>query len=219
MPGEIDPIVHTISLPIAMVLAGFFAIAMYNCIEIYISILHTFRHWRGLYFWSCLSANTGIPLVALSTLLRFFDLAAGEPMSIFYILGWWLMVTGQAFVLYSRMHLVVHDPAKLLCLLRMIIAVFVMVQLPTSGVFVFINYKRNPGAGAIKAFDIFEKLQLTVFAVQETILSGMYVYESSKTLKPLVITKGPRVLRLFHEFVGLFIVVVALDLSLGKYSL
>jgi hypothetical protein len=219
MTGETGPIVDTVSLPIAMVIAGFFAISIYNSIEIYISIFRTFRHRQGLYFWSAISANTGIPLAAISTLLRFFDLAPTAPMSILYVLGWWIMVTGQALVLYSRMHLVMTDPKKLRWLLCMIVGAFVGAQLPTSVLFIFINFENRPGRGTIIAFDIVEKVQLAVFTLQESILSGMYVYEASRTLKPLEVIKGPRIQKLFHELVGLFTLVVALDVSLGKCKL
>ncbi|KAI3317504.1 hypothetical protein HD806DRAFT_550452 [Xylariaceae sp. AK1471] len=214
MPGETGPIVNTVSLPIAMVIAGFFAIAVYNSIEIYISIFRTFRRRQGLYFWSAITANTGIPLVAISALLRLFGLAPRGPMSILYALGWWIMVTGQALVLYSRLNLVMMDPRKLRWLLRMIVGVFLGVQLPTSILFVFNNFKDNPDRRTIIAFDVIQKVQLAVFTIQESILSGLYVYEASRTLKLMKVIKGPQIQKLFHELMGLFVLVVALDISL-----
>ncbi|KAI1817610.1 hypothetical protein GGS20DRAFT_506967 [Poronia punctata] len=214
MPGETGPIIDTIPLSIQMVLGGCFGIAVYNSIEIYISIFRTFARPQGLYFWSAIAANTGIPLVALSTLLRDFGLAPAGPMAIIYVFGWWLMVTGQSFVLYSRMHLVMSDPRKLRWLLYMIISAFIVFQLTTSVLFVFVNFEKTPDHGAIVAFDIIERTQLVAFTLQESLLSGLYVYESADTLKPMEITKGYRVRRLFHELVGLCVLVCALDVSL-----
>ncbi|KAI0395690.1 hypothetical protein F5Y17DRAFT_183655 [Xylariaceae sp. FL0594] len=214
MPGETEPIINKVPLSIEMVMAGCFGIAVYNSLEVYISVFQTFRRRNGLYFWSAMLANTGIPLVSISTLLRFFDVAPIGPMTAIYILGWWLMVTGQSFVLYSRMHLVIHDPRQLRWLLCMIIASFLVLQLSTSVLFLYINFERHPSHGAIVAFDVIEKVQIVGFTLQESFLSGLYVYEASSTLKPIAITKGERVRKLFREIIALCVVVIALDISL-----
>ncbi|KAI0475190.1 integral membrane protein [Xylariaceae sp. FL0804] len=225
MPGETGPILGAVSLPVAMVIAGFFALAIYNSVEVFFFIFTRFRPQRGrrgLYFWSLLAANTGIPLHATAALLRFFALAPSLPMCVLIDVGWWLMVTGQALVLYGRLHLVVGDPRKLRWALAAIAAAFVALQLPTSALFLAANVDAE-GNGlvdvarrgrVVRAFNVLEKTQLATYAVLETALSGLYVYEAGSVLKPMEITKGPRVRTLFRQLVGLFVLVAVLDITL-----
>ncbi|GAP83794.1 putative integral membrane protein [Rosellinia necatrix] len=214
MPGETGPIIDKISLPIAMLIGGFFAIAIYNSIEIYISIFRRFPRRRGLYFWSMVCANTGIPVLSIFSLLRYFNITAPGPTSVPVDIGWWLMVTGQSFVLYSRLHLVVGDSRKLRWLLCMIFAVCLFIQLPSSVLFTVISFGSATKSRTITAFTSVETAQLVTVSLQESILSGVYVYACSSTLKTMEIIKGPKVRRMLYELIGLFIVVAALDISL-----
>src|ERR1700737_3865512 len=111
MAGETGPI--SVSLSVALIIAGFFAISCYNVIEIIIFIFNTFKRRNGLYFWSMLVASLGIPIHAVAVLLRFFGLAPDFFMCVVTVVGWYAMVTGQAVVLYSRLHLVVRDDKKI----------------------------------------------------------------------------------------------------------
>ncbi|KAI0597153.1 hypothetical protein F4775DRAFT_561715 [Biscogniauxia sp. FL1348] len=215
MAGETGPVLDVVSLPIAMLIAGFLAIACYNSVEIYIFILRTFRRRNGLYFWSMLAANSGIPLHSVSSLLRYFSLAPNTPMTVLVVLGWWLMVTGQSVVLYSRLHLVVGEPRKLRYVAAMIAAVFITLQLPTSVLFIATNAMNlKDGNPLVSTFNVFEKTQLAVFTLQESIISGLYVYEASTALKHMEVIKGRKVRMLFRELVALFILVVVLDITL-----
>ncbi|TGJ84696.1 hypothetical protein E0Z10_g4084 [Xylaria hypoxylon] len=216
MAGETGPIADTVSLSISMVIAGLFAISVYNSLEIYISIYRTFRRRQGLYFWSAICANTGIPILSVSSLLRFFALAPAGPMSIVIDIGWWMMVTGQSLMVYSRLHLVIGDPRKLRWLLCMVIGMFLFVQVPVGILFIANNYYRGPNMETpiTTVFDGTEKTQLVVLSLQEVILSGLYVYEWANMRKQIEITKGRKVQTMFHELVTLFVVVVALDISL-----
>lgn len=45
-------------------------------------------------------------------------------------ISWWCMVTGQALVLYSRLHLVVRDKRKIRWVLVMIITNFFILHIP-----------------------------------------------------------------------------------------
>ena len=207
---------HQSRLSIEMVIGGCFGIAVYNSIEVYISICRTFRRKHGLYFWSAIAANTGIPIASIAILFRLFDIGPIGPMTGVYVLGWWLMVTGQSLVLYSRLHLVMTDPRRLHWILFMIIADFFIFHVSTSVALLFISIETNPSREAIAAFDVIEKTHLVVFTLQETLLSGLYVYEASGTLKPMAVTKGNKVRRVFQELIALCVVIVGLDISLGK---
>lgn len=218
MPGETGGVSDEISRPIAMTMGGLYAIGLYNSFEIYLFIFRRFPRRRGLYFWSMLCANTGVPLNSTFTLLRTYGVAPPGPLSFGMNIGWWLMVTGQSFVLYSRLHLLIGNPRSLRWLLCMIVTVFLFLQVPVAALLVVISYKPNNKGLKENVFDRIEIAQLITLSIQEAILSGMYVYTSSNTLKPMEIIKGPKVRRLLYQLIALFVVVVALDISLSKYK-
>lgn len=93
MAGESGPV--EVSRPIAMVIAGLFALACWNVLQILVSIINTFKRRRGLYFWSMVIATLGILVHALSTFLRYFALAPNFPMCVLICISWYSMVTGQ----------------------------------------------------------------------------------------------------------------------------
>lgn len=203
----------------AMIVGGLFAIAVYNSLEIYFFIFRTFHRRRGMYFWSMLCANTGIPILSVFNLLRYFSITPAGPTSILINIGWWLMVTGQACVLYSRLHLVIGSPRKLRWVLCMVAAIFLCFQVPTAIIFSVISFKKKRKTRVTAAFDAIEIAQLVAFTLEESLLSGLYVYASRRTLKPMMIIRGPKVRALLHELAWLFVLVVVLDLSLGKCRL
>lgn len=92
MVGETGPI--TASLAINMTIAGFFAVACYNCVEILISLLDRFKRRDGLYFWSMLTATLGIVLHSIVVLLRYYSLGPNFPLAVLTCVGWYAMVTG-----------------------------------------------------------------------------------------------------------------------------
>ena len=49
------------------------ALALYNCCEMVLLIVSTFKKWRGLYFWSLVLCNTGVFLYTLGMLLTYFE--------------------------------------------------------------------------------------------------------------------------------------------------
>ncbi|KAI1173038.1 hypothetical protein F4777DRAFT_478322 [Nemania sp. FL0916] len=214
MPGETGAVLDMISLPMAMILAGLFGICLYNSIEIYLYIFGTFRRFRGLYFWSMLAANTGIPIHAIFSVLRYFEVAPSGPMAICINVGWWLMAMGQALMLYSRLHLLICDPRKLRWVLCIIAGVFLCVQIPTATLFAVISFRDSTKMDAPDSYDAIEIVELVALALEESLLSGLYVFASRHTLKPMMLLKGPKVRKLLRELLGLFVLVVALDVSL-----
>jgi hypothetical protein len=150
MAGETGPI--SVSLATAMVIAGFFAVAVYNTFEITICLFSIFRKRRGLYFWSILVATLGILVHSIAVLLRFFALAPNLLMCVFTVLGWWAMVTGQSVVLYSRLGLVVSEVWKTRLVASMITMNFFILHIPVSILFLASN-TANP-APYINAFNV-----------------------------------------------------------------
>ena len=99
------------SLTLKVFISFFAGLAMYNAVELTFMIFLTFQRYRGLYFWSLLLSGIGIIPYALGFLLKFMNLAPGNLkwLAIFFLtIGWYPMITGQALVLWSRLHLIVH---------------------------------------------------------------------------------------------------------------
>ncbi|KAI0472412.1 hypothetical protein F4859DRAFT_515258 [Xylaria cf. heliscus] len=214
MPGETGSILDTLTLRKAMMIGGFFGVAVYNSFELYITIFRTFRRRRGLYFWSAICANTGIPVTSLFVMLRYLNIGPAGPFALIINFTWWVMVNSQSLMLYSRLHLVMGDPRKLRWVLWMIISTFVTLQVPTGTLFAIISFRHKSKSPETVAFDALDLTQLAVLGVQESALSGLYLYASRRTLKPMEIIKGPRVRKLLRELVGLLVLVIALDISL-----
>ncbi|KKK25001.1 hypothetical protein P175DRAFT_0444984 [Aspergillus ochraceoroseus IBT 24754] len=193
------------------VLVIFIALACYNVFELVVLVLSTFRHWKGLYFWSLLlSGCLGVVPYSVGFLLKFFSGADSTFSVTILTIGWWTMVTGQAFVLYSRLHLVIRDERMLRRVLYMIIANIFLLHVPTTILTYGSNiFHRNPLF--VKGYNIMEKIQMTGFTVQEIIISGLYVWETTRMLH-LGSNRENR--KIMHQLVGINVSIVIMDLVL-----
>lgn len=130
-PNLDNPQTYGINLPTAMVIAAFCGIAWVNTLEMQVRIFLTFKRFSGLYFWSLLAASWGCAIHALGfVFLDFWIITNAHAVGVMIGVSWWSMVTGQALVLYSRLHLVVRDTRKVRWVLIMIITNFVILHLP-----------------------------------------------------------------------------------------
>lgn len=130
--GETGGLEQT-TLPLAMTLSAFTAIAWYNVIDLNVLIWLTFKRRRGLYFYSLLASSWGIMIYALAFLMKFFQVWKNNYVSVTFItIGWYAMVTGQSLVLYSRLHLVIRDKSKIRWVLYMIIIDVFLFHFPTT---------------------------------------------------------------------------------------
>ena len=126
-----NPKTYGLNLPTAMVIAAFCAIAWVNTIELQGRIWLTFKSYSGLYFWSLVLSSLGCAFHALGFIfLDFLIIRQNNAVGIIIGVSWWCMVTGQALVLYSRLHLVVRDERKIRWVLIMIITNFFILHLP-----------------------------------------------------------------------------------------
>ncbi|KAB8213025.1 hypothetical protein BDV33DRAFT_230682 [Aspergillus novoparasiticus] len=164
-------------------IAAFIAVAWYNAIELIILIFKSFTHYNGIYFWSMLiSAGVGIPLYSVGFLVKFFDLTSAIWLSITLVtIGWWAMVTGQAFVLYSRLHLILQNPMILRLVLNMIVANIFLLHVPTTVLSYAANFSGSHSY--VTAYNVMERIQVAGFCVQELIISGLYMWETYRMLK------------------------------------
>lgn len=114
-------------------------LSIYNAVELAVMVFLTFRQYRGLYFYSLLVAGLAIIPYELGFCLDLLSITPGASRwaAISLItLGWWPMVTGQAVVLWSRLHLILMGE-KRDRIIRwtgwMIVINVVILHLPTTG--------------------------------------------------------------------------------------
>jgi hypothetical protein len=195
-----------------MLIAGFFAIACYNSLELLISLFSRFRRHRGLYFWSMLIATLGIVLHSIVVLLRYHGLGPNFALAVLTCLGWYSMVTGQSVVLYSRLHLVVPYKEKTRWVLTMIIVNFFILHIPVTILFLGSNSRES--GSFIKAFQIYERIQLAGFCIQESAISGFYIWEAMQGLNWVFAVKGPKERRIIRQLIVVNVLAILLDASL-----
>ncbi|KAF5020129.1 hypothetical protein F66182_7840 [Fusarium sp. NRRL 66182] len=195
-----------------MTIAGLFAIACYNCVEILISLLHRFKRHDGLYFWSMIVATLGIILHSIVVLLRYYSLGPNFLLCVLTCIGWYGMVTGQSVVLYSRLHLIVEDRSRTRWVLYMIIINFCILHVPTT--ILFLGSNTRDSSRYLEAFNVYERIQLAGFCIQETIISGLYIWETSRGLKPIFAVKKAMERKIIRYLIIVNVLVILLDISL-----
>ncbi|MCJ1294559.1 hypothetical protein MMC34_006117 [Xylographa carneopallida] len=202
------------NIPTYMAIAAFTAVAWFNVIELNVQVFMTFKRHRGLYFWSLIISSYGCILHALGFLLKFFQLTDNDFLSVTIItIGWYAMVTGQAIVLYSRLHLVVREHRVLRGVLIMIIVDAICFHIPTTVLTYGSN--SNNSASFINAFNVMERLQMTAFSIQEFIISGIYVYSTIKLLRPVY---HGRTRRVMMQLIWINLTIIAMDVVLLTFE-
>ncbi|KAJ6096366.1 hypothetical protein N7486_007112 [Penicillium sp. IBT 16267x] len=163
-------------------LTVFLAIALYNSIELLVLIFASFRRWQGLYFWSLLLATVlGVVPQSVSFLLKYFGIAPLWLSLTLSTIGWYFMVTGQAFVLFSRLNIVVQDLTISHRVRAMIIIDAIVLHVPTTVLTYGTNFIQTPVWA--QAYSIMERIELTGFSLQEFIISGLYIYKAVQILR------------------------------------
>lgn len=180
------------SFPIAMLMSALLSIAFFCVLELFVWIFSTFRQRRGLYFWSLIVATSGIALNGLGYTLKFFQVTTEDLFSVTLVcLGWTCMVTGQSIVLYSRLHLVVSNDKLLRTTLILIVINALAIHVPVTALVYGVNSPEPDRF--VKPYEIYERAQLIVFALQEAFMSGLYIYYAKDVLTTLdEVRKRPR---------------------------
>jgi hypothetical protein len=199
------------SIPLRFTIATFLGVAMYNSIELAILVFVTFTRYRGLYFWSLFIAGVvGVLPYSVGFLLKYFNILESlYPALVLLSVGWWIMITGQSFVLYSRLHLVVRNEKVLRRVLIMIIADVFLLHLPTT-ILTFGSNSANEKPW-LHPYGVYEKIQMTGFCIQEFILSTLYIWETIKMLRE---SPEPDSRRIMYQLITINILFIAMDLAL-----
>ncbi|KAL1640387.1 hypothetical protein SLS58_007060 [Diplodia intermedia] len=198
---------------LSLVMIAFLAIALFNAAELIVMVLITFKRYSGLYFWSVLVAAGGIPIYCLGFTLKFFvtDVPNMNYIGLaFVIVGWIPMVTGQSLALYSRLNLVVHDHRKLRWVLWMIIVNGCAFHGATTG----LAFAAEGSTRMASIYSAYEKAELLAFAVQECTISGLYIYETWKILRPTSAAQGKRITAVRRNLICVNVIVILLDMAL-----
>ena len=219
--GTTNAPLDSTNLAIHMAIAAFTGIAWANVVELNLAVYMIFKRKRGLYFWSVVLCIQGIALHSLGFLLKLYGVVSLYQVTITIVtVGWYLMVTGQSLVLYSRLHLVVSDTRIVRAVLCMIAWNAVTLHLPTT----VLTYGTNsPSASLFQGpYRIMEKIQMTIFCLQELIISSLYIWATLRFLRPFYRRRIRSVmLQLFWINVGIILIDIAMVTVeyLGFYSL
>lgn len=198
---------------LAIIICVFISIAFYNVIELTASIFTSFKKRSGLYFWSILIATWGIAFNGTGYLLMHLSLTTEALVyATIILIGWCSMVTGQSVVLYSRLHIVMHHQKRLRMVLYMIIANAIWLHVPVIILVYGVN-SANPEP-FVDPYAIFEKIQLSVFFVQELIISGLYVWETTNRLRLEKSIGNSRTRKIMNHLIWVNVLVVLLDITI-----
>ncbi|KAI5457410.1 hypothetical protein BGZ63DRAFT_417129 [Mariannaea sp. PMI_226] len=187
------------------------ALSLYNCLELLAMIVVTFRRYRSLYFWSLFITTFGIIPYSVGWSAGWFGYLPKLFAMILSSLGWYLLVTGQSVVLYSRLHLVLYNEKILRAVLWMIIIngctwhTTMTVLLYTQGL-----TSSRMGKPLTPIYSTLEKVQLAFFCLQEFIISGLYLWKVVDILRTSVDQKR----RFMWYLVIVNVVIIVMDIGL-----
>ncbi|KAJ2893179.1 hypothetical protein MKZ38_008939 [Zalerion maritima] len=203
----------TADVAIALAMAAFMAVAIYNVLELTVILFSLFKRRSGLYFWSFFLSTWGIFFHTLGFLTSVFGIieSAIGWMTI-AVFGWIPMVTGQSLVLYSRLHLVEENPLVLRMVLGMIITNVFVCHIPI----IIIAYSGALAADSAPydaAYVVYEKVQVTLFFMQEVIISGLYVWNVHKSKHVLGFLHGAEFGKTLRHLTVVNVVVILLDVT------
>ena len=199
-------------------IVSMFSIGAYNAVETGIVTFDTFKHYRSLYFWSMQFASWGILVHAIPAMARFLSQSSNLATSIPFIVGWYAMVTGQALVLYSRLHLVFADARKVRWVLWMILTNFCILHIPMTVLFFGLN---NGNARFAQPAAIFDRIQLTGFCIQDFVICGIYIYEAVRAFRLISAFRGRESRNAIIHLICINIIVVFVNILLlvAEYKL
>jgi hypothetical protein len=179
---------YTSPLPLAWnptvycLVAAFSAVPMWMTLELTFQIYATFKKYSGLYFWSLLFCTWCITLRQIGRICIYFVPGCNQVFSLsFAMLGWVGTVTGFSVVMYSRLHLVTRNRRILRGVLCMIVADVFILHLPTMVAQIGVVTKLH--RSWISWYPAMEKVQIVGFTVQETIISGIYIYTARRMVQ------------------------------------
>jgi hypothetical protein len=173
-----------VNLPHAnsLVIASFLAIAWYNVAELTVLIHTFFKRRSSFYYYALLVATWGIFLHGLGMCFKFYRITNSNILNtVLAYTGWIMMVTGQSIVLYSRLHLLIQ--ARWIRWVLAMIILNAIVLHTSTGVLTFLTNLSQDSQVWKSEYSVVERVQVTIFFVQELILSAIYIWKTSMMLR------------------------------------
>jgi hypothetical protein len=204
-----------ISSPTAFCLiASFCAVAYWMSIELLVLVYVTFKRRSGIYFWAIIVTTLGIILQTTGYILKSFENSCPHILVVIICkVGWVSNVSGFSIVLWSRLHLVVNDERFLKFVLFAILTDGFLCHTPII-VFEFGLISKHHST-YFHPMEIMERIQQTIFTVQETAISSLYIYHTARFLNNGYATQTRKVVTLL---VAVQVTVVALDILLTVFD-
>ncbi|GAB7339878.1 hypothetical protein MBLNU457_6410t1 [Dothideomycetes sp. NU457] len=197
---------------ILRVMMAFSAIAWYNCGELILLILIRFKKRKGLYFWSLMITAWAIIIYQIGVWGKMVNITRYSLITqTLDNIGWVFMVGGNSFILYSRLHLITLNHRMLRMIFWAIIVNTILMYIPTTALDYGCNI-HNSG-GWCRGYSIMERIQMTMFSIQEFTISGIYLMEAWRYLKTAYVP-DKRSKRVIYELVCVNIVLIILDVAL-----
>ncbi|KAF7181768.1 hypothetical protein CNMCM7691_001065 [Aspergillus felis] len=193
------------------VFSAFAGLVCYNAIELIVLCLTTFKRYHGCYFWSLLLASISlIPHTVGFFFLFFLSTSVSPYVGVSIIIpSWCIMITGHSLILWSRLHLVLQKPKILRAILVMIIVDAITMQVPIT---VLLYGAVSPHeAHFTTGYQVMERIQLIVFALQEIIISSFYIFETVKMLR--LRPPEARHRQILTQLLAINIVILVLDVA------
>lgn len=193
-------------------------LTLYNGLELLVMIFLTFTHFRGLYFWSLVLSAISLFPYTIGFLLKYLVITTGSARWAAITLleiGWYVMITGQAVVLWSRLHLLVSgvEGERILKWTKwMIVFTVVVLQVPIT----ILTYGSNANgtsaqAGFLRVYSAYEKVQMVGFFLQETILSTIYIIQAVRWLKTGLRSNTKKLL---VQLFAVNVIIILMDIAL-----
>ena len=162
------------------------AVAAYNTLELLFWIFDFFKRWSGLYFWSTLTGALSIGAFTVVVIISTFRDVPPMAIGICIALVYPCMQTTASLILYSRLHLITKG--RILTFTRWLIIVS-CICLYIPYITIMIGYLSGD-----KRFhrpqQVNERYAIAGSICRELFICGIYIYESVKQLKPIMVMKG-----------------------------
>ncbi|KAF2760074.1 hypothetical protein EJ05DRAFT_271366 [Pseudovirgaria hyperparasitica] len=192
---------------------AFTAIAWANAIELTVLIFVVFKRYEGTYFWSLLLSTLSIVPYSIGAWIKqvytpYRDSVPSLLPVAFLNISWLILIPGQSIVLWSRLHLIIHNRRQLRFILWLIIVNWFLFCIPTT---VFTWGSNTHQGPFVTGYAVYEKIQMVAFSLQEIYISGIYVWEVRKVLA-FVFERNSR--KIMWELVAINVFIIALDIAL-----
>lgn len=198
--------------PESIMLVVVATVSLYNAVELLLLIGMRFRERKSLYFISLTVATIGVMPYFTGFLCEYFRATPYWVAMSLSTIGWVALITGQALVLYSRLGLIL-DNQRILKAVKWMIIVNAVTLHTTTTVLQFGKIYASGGSqhACLVGIYYFEKIQMTIFCIQEFIISGLYLWKTVALLK-VIQKQGTR--KVMMELFVINIIIVAGDVAL-----